>query len=672
MKRVLVFLFLVILSFPGFAQAPSNDNCAGAISINDATKFCSNAAQYSTVNATPSFTGNGQDVWFVFEARNLEVKITVTGANTGGTLRSPEIKLYKDCSGNGMISQIVTDGNTTILNDAGLTPNQLYYISVSGAGNTGTFQLCIENYKSEIKPGQDYGTASLLCSSTTIIREINVTGSGSNGNETANTCIGAEKHSAWYKWTAQNSGSLVFTITPTKTDDIDWVLFELGPEGNSQPASQSNAIRCAAGHGISNAGCPNEPVYTKTGLNFTENDLIETSGCGSGQNGMLKAVDMKAGYVYALVVNNFTSGNNGFEIAFTDVAGKAGTGLFKGPTAKLNSTSANLCTPQQTFTFSAQVTGQTAIQWYFGQGANIAEATTAGPFNITYSSPGLKTVFLQVKNDLGCSVVETKTFMVGLKPDIPRLLVNKVDFCLTDTIRLSTPAQNDATYQWTGPGGFTSTEREPLIPVISRAVAGVYSLVVSRGDCSTAPVDITVPEIYKNPVAAFRTDPTIPAKLSFPVTVKFFNESTDADSYLWDFGDGTTSTEVNPEHTYTDRGNYDVTLTAIKTNVCTVSLVQGKFVISEAGAIFIPNTFTPNNDSVNDEFVVNMNNIRTFRIQIFNRYGILMYSSDNLVENWDGTYKNEQVPVGTYFYVLDAVDFDNNVIKKSGSVTILR
>jgi gliding motility-associated-like protein len=100
--------------------------------------------------------------------------------------------------------------------------------------------------------------------------------------------------------------------------------------------------------------------------------------------------------------------------------------------------------------------------------------------------------------------------------------------------------------------------------------------------------------------------------------------------------------------------------------------MHGTFMISEAGAIFIPNTFTPNNDAVNDEFVISMNNIRTYRIQIFNRFGVLMYTSTDLVQNWDGNYKNEPVPVGTYYYVIDALDLDNQLIKKSGSVTILR
>ncbi len=94
--------------------------------------------------------------------------------------------------------------------------------------------------------------------------------------------------------------------------------------------------------------------------------------------------------------------------------------------------------------------------------------------------------------------------------------------------------------------------------------------------------------------------------------------------------------------------------------------------ISPDNILFIPNTFTPNNDASNDEFVVSMTNIKTYRIRIFNRYGTHLFTSDDLFNNWKGTYKNEPLPVGTYYYVIDATDFNDTVIKRSGSVTILR
>lgn len=667
MKKVILLYLLLSAYLSGFAQAPSNDECANAIVINDAKSYCSAVNQYSNLNSTTNTTTGGPDVWFKFIAVNFEVKITVTG----GSLTAPVIKMQNECGLVYRVGSSFQDGNITIFNDAGLVPGKPYYISVSGA-NTGTFKLCIENYQSEIRPGQDYPSSSLLCSTESTVRAVNITGAGSNTNETAGTCLGEEKHTAWYKWTAENSGTLVFTITPNRVDDIDWALFDLGPEGSPKTPSASNVIRCAAGHGISNAGCPNEPTYTKTGLDFNETDTQEEGGCGSGQNGIVRAITMVQGHVYALLVNNFTDGNNGFELVFKDKAGMAGTGLFKGPKPKLNQTSANLCTPQQSFTFNGSASSNySGIKWYFGEGASIPEADTPGPFTITYSTYGTKTVVLQAKSSEGCSVVETFTFTVGLQPDVPVVSANQPKYCISETIRLTTQDQANVTYLWTGPNNFTSTLRSPEIPITSTAVAGVYTLIASRGTCQAAAATVTIPAI-DNPIAAFRADPKIPAKLAFPIKIRFFNESKDADSYLWEFGDGETSSETNPEHTYIGTGNFEVKLTAYKSTTCSTSISQGNLIVGVAGAIFIPNTFTPNNDSANDEFVVNMNNIRTYRINIYNRYGVQVYTSGDLVENWDGTYKNEPVPVGTYYYVINALDYNNNVIKKSGSVTILR
>ncbi|MES2873977.1 MAG: PKD domain-containing protein [Bacteroidota bacterium] len=852
MKHVIfVLLHFVILSV-AYAQ-PANDSWKNAAPV-DPTK-CSSDAAYTTVNATDEnifgasdkWPANSpyRDVWFKFTAVGFDLDITVTGASTGGgttggTLQNPLVALYtisgpdNSLSFTSYIGSLTRGTAVTSYYKGALTVGDQYYIRVSAANNSvGTFKLCVNSYTAPLKAGQDLSTASILCDKRSFT-ESNVTGAGQNNRESAGSCLGTESNSVWYKWVAKTSGTLTMDITPTvNTDDIDWIIYDLGPGGN---INNKSVLRCAVGHGVSNANCPRDPLYFKTGMNLTSTDIDELSGCGrGGQDGYVKAIDMVAGNTYALLVDNFSNGNNGFKIEF------GGTGEFAGPTAKIGVTASQPCTINQNFTFSsAGSTGFTRVLWTFGNGASPATSTLASPPPVSYATPGSKTAVLQVFNEDGCSVGITETFMVGIKPglptisglqprycvgetivlntpdlpdatyawtgpdgftsaqreinvpvtgsgksgiyrltitifgctsdpasvtippigqtptasfisagsnlctaqqtyrftnqstnfqnlrwnfgngasvpvgssgpaynvtyttsgtkqitleaigsngcistftqqievtirpDVPVIASNKPDFCLRDTIRLSTQVQSGVSFQWTGPNNFSSTEREVVIPVTSTLVAGAYSLVLTRGSCSTPPVRVVIPPIFKNPVAAFRADPAAPIKLSYPITIRFYNESTDGDSYLWDFGDSTTSTEVNPVHTYTRRGNFDVTLTVFKSNVCNASLVQGTYLIGEAGAIFIPNTFTPNNDAVNDEFVVNMNNIRTYRIQIFNRYGILMYSSQNLVENWNGTYNNEQVPVGTYYYVVDAVDFDGNVIQKSGSVTILR
>lgn len=173
-------------------------------------------------------------------------------------------------------------------------------------------------------------------------------------------------------------------------------------------------------------------------------------------------------------------------------------------------------------------------------------------------------------------------------------------------------------------------------------------------------------------MAAFTSNPKFPAKLTAPVTIQFINNSTGADSYLWDFGDGTTSTEENPQHEYAVFGRYEVTLTATKSNACSTSTALGNLVITVDNTIFVPNTFTPNGDSVNDEFVITISNIQSYRIQIYNRYGTPLFEANDIFDNWKGLYNNEPLPVGTYYYIIDAISVSGEPIKKSGSISIIK
>ncbi len=838
------------------AQVPANDNCSGAIVLTDVTDFCSGNAAYTSVNATASglsasqsWIAAGNDVWFKFIATAFDVNISVTGnANGGGTLSYPLVALYTtpDCASfSEMIGSNTSTTTLGTLYKGGLTIGQTYYIRVSGGSNsTGTFKLCINNYYPILKAGQDFSTSSIICD-TTAFTQTDVTGAGTNSRESAGTCLDInsgngpiEANSAWYKWTAANNGTLTFTITPTiSNNDIDWVLYDLGTSGAASNVNAANAIRCASGSGIN---C--SPFYNKTGLNLTSTDLTETPGCVPGQDGFVKYVDMVQGHVYALLVNNFTSGSNGFTISFT--GNGATTGTFLGPTAALNMQVNNACTAKPSFTFSNKSTNYTSLKWTFGEGASIDSTAGPGPYTVTYSTPGIKTAVLLAYNAQGCVSVAYKTFVVPLKPTPPLLLsaknsyclgdnlilrsnattsgttynwigpngftstdsvvtvpitnynqsgvyklvinqngctsdtasitipaigktpvldftittnnlcstkqsftitnnstdyttlnwdfgkdasiipatgngpftvtytsygdktitlnatgdqgctavlsktatfpqkpiivypLNKLagPYCIGDTIIMSTPAQANTIYSWTGPNNFTSNQAQIRVPITGTSVAGTYTLVITQGLCSSDPVSTTInaSDITAIPVAAFDASPVIPGTGAVPLTVSFTNLSTNADSYLWDFGDGSTSTLKNPQHLYTTKGSFTVKLTATNKGACSNTVSLGKLVLRYDVTIFIPNTFTPNSDAINDDFGVKITNLKDYRIQIFNRYGIQLYEAKDILKRWDGYYNGQPVPVGTYYYVITATTLNDDTLKEAGYVTVLR
>jgi gliding motility-associated-like protein len=87
--------------------------------------------------------------------------------------------------------------------------------------------------------------------------------------------------------------------------------------------------------------------------------------------------------------------------------------------------------------------------------------------------------------------------------------------------------------------------------------------------------------------------------------------------------------------------------------------------------LFIPNAFTPNSDDHNELFVIRGVSVKTFNIQIFNRWGELMFMSESIDKSWDGTFDNKKVQEGTYYYNIKVLGDDNRILELSGYVNII-
>ena len=671
-RALAIVCILLLLSFRSYSQAPANDDIKNAIPFPSVQGYCSADAYYNNTDATPSgykkgnyWNTEGKDIWFYFIASATDVSITVSGKGTGNaTLLSPNVATYTYTANvlTEQIGSMTTAKNITIAYKGGLIIGEKYYVRISAENDAvGSFKLCINNYNPPRKPGQDYDSASLLCNKESFT-ELQIKGAGANNHEAAGTCLRTESNTAWYSWTAANDGSLTFSITPSSSmDDIDWVLFDLGPATTPLLPSASNAIRCASGSGIN---CI--PSYFVTGINESSLDLTEQSNCISGQDGFVKSVDMISGHQYALLIDNFTSDNNGFTLSF------GGTGQFVGPKTSVVMDIQNACTSSQVFTFSDQGSGYTKLHWNFGNGASIASADGTGPYAITYNTPGEKTVVLEATSSRGCTVISSKSFYVALKPQTPQININNNVFCFGDIIKLSSAEVQDAKYFWNGPNGFIATEREITLPVTSIAQVGTYRLTIKVGECTSDFGSVEVTTIAPAPVSMFNTDPALPGKFAAPVPIRFINASKYAQRYEWDFGDGFSSEDEHPLHTYTKAGKYQIKLRVLNENGCEDSHTLSDLVILDNSTLEIPNSFTPNGDGINDYFNVNLANLKTYSIDIFNRYGDKVFHSANIFDSWNGNYQNNAVPVGAYFYVINGTDLFGKVIRKSGSITLIR
>ena len=141
-----------------------------------------------------------------------------------------------------------------------------------------------------------------------------------------------------------------------------------------------------------------------------------------------------------------------------------------------------------------------------------------------------------------------------------------------------------------------------------------------------------------------------------------------ADKWNWDFGDGLFSSVQNPVHSYSIEGIYTVKLVTTNNGGCIDSIVKTVEVKPEF-TFYVPNTFSPNGDHVNDVFSGKGIEITEYTMQIFDRWGELIYETAELEKGWDGTAKggSEISPEGVYVYKVKA-----DGVKVSGMLGVAR
>ncbi len=178
--------------------------------------------------------------------------------------------------------------------------------------------------------------------------------------------------------------------------------------------------------------------------------------------------------------------------------------------------------------------------------------------------------------------------------------------------------------------------------------------------------------IYDSPTAGFIISDD---QLSIVEPMVMFSNTSSGNTigWMWDFGDSTTSTLASPSHTYQRTGTFNVRLITTSNGGCTDTLEQPLDVDPEF-TVFIPNAFTPNGDATNDVWFVYGEEITTIDIKIFDRWGVLIFESDNQFEGWDGRASggSEIAQQDVYVYKVFIKDFEGKQHKMTGHVSLLK
>jgi gliding motility-associated-like protein len=290
-------------------------------------------------------------------------------------------------------------------------------------------------------------------------------------------------------------------------------------------------------------------------------------------------------------------------------------------------------------------------------------------FTYKFSQTGAKSIQLEVETDLGCIDTAYGSLEIEPKPIVSFLSDPICEENVAQFVNTSTTKGAITTTNWDlGDGTFTST----FSPQNRYDINGIYPIHLevtnSFGCWDSLSQDLVV---KRKSQAAFTY---FPGKILITEPdVKFIDQSIYTDTWLWDFGDFTTSDETGPIHRYQDTGKYFVSL--ITNNEFNCPDTAYKFItIGEAVRLYIPNAFTPGVDNINNTFRPEgiMHGLKSFRMEIYNRWGELLYLSDDINKPWNGIYLGEIVQEGNYMFVIYIKDQNRSDHKYTGMVMVLR
>ena len=153
--------------------------------------------------------------------------------------------------------------------------------------------------------------------------------------------------------------------------------------------------------------------------------------------------------------------------------------------------------------------------------------------------------------------------------------------------------------------------------------------------------------------------------------ISFTNTSDSYSNLYWSFGDNSFSEYTDPNHIYDELGEYLVSLVVENIFGCIDSVSSYVGVIDSDENLFIPNSFTPNENELNEVFKISSDTLQDYEIWIYNRWGELLLYSDDIEQGWDGSYKGRICQHGVYVWRLQYL-CGEAIQTKIGTVTLIR
>lgn len=314
--------------------------------------------------------------------------------------------------------------------------------------------------------------------------------------------------------------------------------------------------------------------------------------------------------------------------------------------------------------------------------------TSAGIVNYLWSGPNGYSSALQNPSDATLGGIYTLVITIGNCTNLASTVVTVkanpiVAFsssapCMNDSVvfssQCSAPNPEVITnWHWDFNDGYTSSEQHPKHLFGSTGTHSVFLKVTTASNC-TANMSQDI-EVKAAISANFHFSPSTISTLD--PTVHFVNASSNATSFLWDFGfENSQSTETSPDFVYPAQpGSYSVKLIAANDEGCKDSITK-VITIKDEMIHYVPNAFTPDGDEFNQTFKPVFSSgfdPQNYTLLIYNRWGETVFESHDTNTGWDGSYSGELVAEGAYTWNITVKQFHSDAFETfSGHVTLIR
>ena len=298
-------------------------------------------------------------------------------------------------------------------------------------------------------------------------------------------------------------------------------------------------------------------------------------------------------------------------------------------------------------------------------------SSTAKETYHVYNNASLYTINLITTDQFGCIDSLSQNITVYPLPSIS-IDADTLMGCQPLSVNFSTTSLNADSFYWSFGDGITSKDTTPSHLFSQSGEYDISLTATSKYGCITNLVAPQFINVFSLPTAAFTTSPDYPDQLSS--LIQFSNTaSNDVVAWQWFFGDGESDGDENPLHMYRDTGTFNLTQIVINTNGCSDTSYQ-QIHVDPVYTFYVPNSFTPNGDGYNDYFIPKGIKIDTptFYMDIYDRWGQLIFSTNDFFKGWDGKINNNIAPLGVYVWKINFKEESGKRHSYKGDVTLLR